>query len=141
MGCLHQVDIKRRSLTWYTARTIAPFLWRWGRIRNPCHSLALFQDPTCSRKNLSFFRTYMKWIELPWLGGFVWWQLKTLIPLSTSKEELWAYLMHFFKFLHLASPFLCFIYINGAKYLYQFSSTFISIWLWDFSLNWSILEN
>ena len=32
MGCLNQVDIKRRSLTWYTARIIAPLSWRWGRI-------------------------------------------------------------------------------------------------------------
>ena len=109
----------------------------WVELETPAATpLSYFKIPL-----LSFFRTYIKWIELPWLGGFVWWQLKTLIPLSTSKEELWAYLMHFFKFLHLASPFLCFIYINGAKYLYQFSSTFISIWLYDFFLNWPILEN
>ena len=35
MGCLHQVDIKRCSLTWYTARIIAPLSWRWGRIKVP----------------------------------------------------------------------------------------------------------
>ena len=32
IGCLNQVDIKRRSLTWYTAPIIAPLSWRWGRI-------------------------------------------------------------------------------------------------------------
>jgi hypothetical protein len=32
MGCLHQVDIKRRSLTWYTARSLCPLLQRWGCI-------------------------------------------------------------------------------------------------------------
>ena len=32
MGCMNQVDIKRRSLTWYTARIIALLSWRWGRI-------------------------------------------------------------------------------------------------------------
>ena len=39
MGCLHQVDIKRCSLTYYTELIIAPppLSWRWGRI------------PTCVR--------------------------------------------------------------------------------------------
>ena len=32
MGCLHQVDIKCRSLTWYTVRSLCPLLWRWGHI-------------------------------------------------------------------------------------------------------------
>ena len=44
MGCLHQVDIKRRSLTWYTVRIIAPLSWRWGRISRLLLRLELRAD-------------------------------------------------------------------------------------------------
>ena len=54
IGCLNQVDIKRRSLTWYTVRIIAPFSWRWSRIKIFWHNCEFYhwKVNTLSPKNI-----------------------------------------------------------------------------------------
>ena len=66
MGCLNQVDIKRRSLTWYTARIIAPLLWWWGRIHKYSFT-GLVKDVNTEHELRVIFDTWPKLYIQVWM--------------------------------------------------------------------------